>query len=185
MKHVASATVLMSGGIDSTACAHQLRLQGLHVDAIYVDHGQAASRHESKAVLGITRHLKIQLTKIKVGGLREFGAGELVGRNAFLIFTALFAMRGRPGLLALGLHAGTPYYDCSEVFVKSIGRLVSEHTDGRVSVVAPFIAWTKKEVYDYFTSHDLPIALTYSCETGTKPVCGRCASCKDRKALEC
>ena len=175
----------MSGGIDSTACAHHLVLQGLQVDAIYVDHGQAAARHESKAASAVARHLNIQLTKIEVEGFGKFGAGELVGRNAFLVSTALFAIRGRPGLLALGLHAGTPYYDCSEVFLKSIGRLVAEQTDGKVSVVAPFIAWRKKEVYDYFISNDLPIELTYSCEAGTTPVCGRCASCKDRKALQC
>lgn len=179
------ATVLMSGGIDSAACAHQMRAQGLQVEAIYINHGQAAALHESKAVSAITRHLEIPVKKISVRGLNKSGAGELVGRNAFLIFTALFSIRGRSGLLGLGLHAGTPYYDCSEAFVTQAGTLVSEHTDGKVSVIAPFITWTKKEVYDYFTSNKLPIELTYSCEAGTKPVCGACASCRDRKALGC
>lgn len=175
----------MSGGIDSAACAHQLKSQGFSVEAIYIDYGQAAARFESKSVSAIAEALDIPLKKINVAGVKGLGAGELVGRNAFLIFTALFAVRGKSNLLGLGLHAGTPYYDCSEAFVKATSKLVSEHTDGRVSVVTPFITWTKKEIYDYFLSHKLPIGLTYSCETGTQPVCGVCASCRDRKALGC
>jgi 7-cyano-7-deazaguanine synthase len=113
------------------------------------------------------------------------GPGELLGRNAFLIFTALFLTGGRPGLLAMGLHAGTPHYDCSAEFVAAAGKLVAEHTDGRVSLVAPFVTWTKKDVYDYFVSAGLPITSTYSCEAGREAPCGVCASCRDREALGC
>ena len=39
------ATVLMSGGIDSAACAAFLAAQGIKVSALFVDHGQAAADH--------------------------------------------------------------------------------------------------------------------------------------------
>ena len=109
----------------------------------------------------------------------------MLGRNSFLISAALFLTGGQAGLLGVGVHAGTSYYDCSEAFVACIGKLVAEQTDGRVSVVAPFVTWTKKDVYDYFVYSGLPIAATYSCESGTQPECGACASCRDRKALGC
>lgn len=180
-----TATVLMSGGIDSAACAYHLRSQGLIVNGIFVDYGQNAVDREAQAVATLASHLRIKIQKIKVDSSKKYGSGELPGRNAFLIFTALFFRGGRSGLIGLGLHAGTPYYDCSEEFVLNIGKLVAEHTDGKVSVVAPFINWTKRDVYDYFLLSKIPIESTYSCEAGTLPICGSCASCGDRKALGC
>jgi 7-cyano-7-deazaguanine synthase len=157
----------------------------MSVDGLFIDHGQAAAEQETKAVSALADHLGIAVRKARLLASRPFGLGELTGRNAFLIFTALLLSGGRSGLLGLGLHGGTPYYDCSEAFLASIGQLLAEHTDGRVLVVAPFITWTKKDVYDYFVSAGLPIDATYSCEAGTEPTCGVCASCRDRASLGC
>jgi 7-cyano-7-deazaguanine synthase len=180
-----NATVLMSGGLDSAACAQLLREQGFSVQGIFVDYGQAAGARELSAATALARHLQIDLTQISVVGLSASSAGELVGRNSMLLFLVLFAGSGQPGLIALGIHAGSNYFDCSDHFLKEIRRLVSEHTDGRVSIVAPFIDWSKREIFDYACSKGLPVELTYSCETGSTPVCGICASCRDRKALGC
>jgi 7-cyano-7-deazaguanine synthase len=179
------ATVLLSGGIDSAACAHFLRSRGFLVEGIFIDYGQAAACREADAVQAIASHLAIPVRRVSFSGAETYGSGELVGRNAFLLFAALFVTRGRAGILAVGLHSGSPYYDCSETFVETIGRLIAEHTDGQVSVLAPFLGWTKAEVYDYFVAANLPISATYSCENGTMPICGICASCCDRKRLGC
>ena len=180
-----NATVLMSGGIDSAACAHFLARQGNAVQAVFINHGQAAAIAEEQAVGRIATHLRVPLTRYSISGSSPFAIGELVGRNAFLVFAALFLTRARPGLLAMGLHAGTPYYDCSETFAKDIGKLVAEHTNGQVLFMAPFITWNKNDVYQYFQTTGIDISLTYSCEAGTQPPCGECASCRDRKALGC
>jgi 7-cyano-7-deazaguanine synthase len=182
-KQPLTATVLMSGGIDSAACAHRLLAQGLRVEGLFIDHKQAAAAREAFAVSALAKVLGMDVRHVDISGLRPSGAGELVGRNAFLIFSALFLTRGNSSLIALGLHAGTAYFDSSEDFLASIDRLVGEHTDGRVSVIAPFITWSKGAVFDYFVSSGLPLAATYSCEAGTDPVCGECASCRERIAL--
>ena len=179
------AVLLMSGGMDSAACAHLYLSQGLAVEALFVDHGQAAAVPESRAVEAMTAYLRIPLQRIAVTGVDRLGAGELVGRNAFLVSAALFASRGRAGLIGLGIHAGTPYFDCSETFAKSISTLVSEQTDGRVAVDVPFISWRKSDIYAYFRTSQLPITLTYSCEAGGDSPCGLCASCRDRRAIGC
>lgn len=179
------ATVLMSGGIDSTACAAFFLDQGLEVSAVFVDHGQAAANFERVAVRSIAAALGIEVQELTLTGAAPFGSGELVGRNAFLVFSAMFATRAQSSRIALGLHAGTPYYDCSPAFIEAINRAVAEYTDNAVRVVAPFIGWTKRDVYDYFVQAGLPIELTYSCESGGTPSCGKCASCQDRKALQC
>lgn len=175
----------MSGGMDSTACAHLFLCQGMTVDAIFVEYGQAAVSEERRAVNAITTHLGVPLHCLRLQANTEFSSGELTGRNAFLISTAVFATRGRSGLIGLGIHAGTPYYDCSEAFLNSINQLVQEQTNGKVAVAAPFLSWSKSDIHDYFRSTNLPLDVTYSCESGTQPPCGVCASCRDRRALGC
>lgn len=179
------ATVLMSGGIDSAACAAFLTAQGFRISALFVDYGQAALKQEQAAVRLLATVLGIEVRELAFKGAAPFGPGELVGRNAFLVFAALFANRAQSNLIALGLHSGTPYYDCSPAFIDTINRAVAEHTDNAVQVIAPFVKWTKRDVYDYFMQAGLPIESAYSCETGGEPTCGSCASCLDRKALEC
>lgn len=180
-----SATVLMSGGIDSAACISFLAAQGMKPSAVFIDHGQAAATAEAASVKVLAEAFDIEVQHLSFKGAKNFGAGELLGRNAFLVFAALLATSGRTNAIALGLHAGTPYYDCSPAFLELINRAVAEHTDGQVKVLAPFINWSKRDIYDYFLQAGLPIEATYSCELGTVPCCGTCASCLDRKALGC
>lgn len=179
------ATILMSGGIDSTACAHFLKKRGSTVHGVFFDYCQVAARYERSAALSVAKHLSIPISVYRVAGSDSFSDGEHSGRNAFLIFAALFLSRCKSGLLAIGIHAGTPYFDCSEPFHEMMRRIVADHTDGRVSLVAPFLHWSKRDVFHYFVSAGLPLNLTYSCEAGTEPVCGSCASCRDRRALGC
>lgn len=181
----ATVAVLMSGGIDSLACAHMLRGQGMQVRAIFVDYGQAALEPERDAVNSLTASLDIPLTTVSARGGNAFNTGELIGRNAFFVAAALFLGDVREGLIALGIHAGTPYYDCSPNFLKQIQNLTEEQTGGRVSVSAPFVSWNKRQIHQYVTSAGLLLEETYSCEAGTVPTCGACASCQDREALQC
>ena len=140
---------------------------------------------ERLAATNIASLFGIPLHIISVRGLPEMSKGEITGRNSFLIFTALVATQKQRNLLGIGIHSGPPYFDCSVQFFSTVSQLVSEHTDGRVSLIAPFLHWTKKEVYRYFMESRLPISKTYSCEVGTAIPCGSCASCKDREALGC
>jgi 7-cyano-7-deazaguanine synthase len=181
-KNVDSAIVLLSGGIDSSSCAHLLR-QTMTVSCLHVDFGQAAAAAERRASKAITEYLQCELRVLDFPEIGRFGAGEVLGRNAFLVAVSLMTSRIRSGVIALGIHAGTPYFDCSESFYRQIDRLVSEQTDGRFRVLAPFLDWTKKDIFDYFERARLPVAATYSCEAGTEPVCGECSSCLDRKLL--
>lgn len=178
-----TALVLMSGGIDSAACAHMLKKQGFNVVAVFVDYGQASLAQETKAVKALSSFLGVQVEYIKATGPTTFRDGELTGRNSFLAFAALFFLRAPRGLIAMGVHSGTPYFDCSKVFADGLARLISEQTDGQTSFIAPFIDWTKKDVFDYFLKSGLPLSSTYSCEAGATTPCGKCASCKDRKNL--
>src|SRR4030088_2213000 len=128
-------TVLFSGGIDSTSCIRFFSDRDYDVRALFVDYGQAAIAAEAQAVETLKVVMNVPVTVIKASSDITFGAGELVGRNALLIFAAIFLGGCNEGLLAIGVHSGTPYYDCSPTFIDRINILVEECTNGRLSVV--------------------------------------------------
>jgi len=179
------ATVLLSGGLDSAACAHFLLTQGYSVRGAFIDFGQASSHMERQAAQAVAEHMGFALTSYEIKGTRARSTGELVGRNAFLI-TSVFFLSPRPlGLLGIGIHAGTRYFDCSPAFFEPMAKLIAEHSDGTESLIAPFLNWTKADIHNYYLSSELPLSITYSCEAGSDPPCGRCASCQDRRVLGC
>jgi 7-cyano-7-deazaguanine synthase len=179
------ATVLLSGGIDSAACVHFLQGHGHDVEGVFVDFGQAAARQERQCTHLIRDYFSIPLRIIQASTQDTFGIGELAGRNAFLMFSAILLGGCRDGLLVIGIHAGTPYFDCSSAFLARIDPLVRECSNGQVSVLAPFVDWSKDDVYSYFLNARIPLEKTYSCEAGVVPPCKECASCKDRARLDC
>jgi 7-cyano-7-deazaguanine synthase len=178
------STVLLSGGIDSAACARYLQENGNHVRCIFVDYRQAAVDSESWSAAELSKLLKTELLRVTFDPNKSWGPGEILGRNAFLILAALMT-RPESGVIALGIHSGTTYYDCTPAFLETIDRLVAEYTDGCIRVTAPFISWSKKRVFDYYVQTGLPLQIAYSCEAGTVPPCGGCASCRDRRTLLC
>ena len=175
--------VLLSGGVDSAACAAFYRSQRSDVSALFVDYGQGALRQERRAARRIAKHGRIPLSTIEILGLGPFGKGYIPARNALLLTAALSHWQARKGMIALGIHSGTTYADCSQGFVDAVQRLFDVYTDGRARVTCPFLAWTKAQIWTYCREAGVPLDLTYSCERGGDRPCGRCLSCKDRKAL--
>ena len=176
--------LLLSGGIDSAAClAFYLEL-AFQVECFHVDFGQPASTQERGAAERVARHYKVPLTILHWSGTTEFATGEIVGRNAFLLLGALTEIGRKTGTLATGIHAGTTYFDCSPAFLSSLQSLFDGYCDGRILLAAPFISWSKQQIFAYCESKGVPVNLTYSCETGATVVCGDCPSCRDRKALD-
>jgi len=178
-----SALVLLSGGVDSSVCLAFLQAQGLEINALFVDYGQSSAKEERAASLAVGDFYKVPIKVLEVSGFRRWGVGYITGRNAFLLHTALMAAEFSTGIIALGIHAGTSYVDCSEYFVRQLQASFDIYTDGRVRIHAPFLNWNKKEIWEYGRSVGVPFERTYSCETGGKSPCGQCTSCIDRRAL--
>ena len=178
-----SVEVLVSGGIDSAALLAFYLSQQLAVRALFVDFNQPAAKQESRAVKALCKHYGIQLSIVTVKSEATFSSGEITGRNAFLVFSALMACGARPGIIALGIHEGPPYYDCGEGFLKSIRTVVDGYTAGKIEVAAPLLKWGKQVIWEFCKEAQVPVDLTYSCENGGVPPCGNCLSCKDRRVL--
>jgi 7-cyano-7-deazaguanine synthase len=174
--------ILTSGGIDSTACVKFYQDLKFNVEGIFVDYGQKSQLKEQDSVNKIASFYKITIEYVTVRTGKVFGSGEIQGRNGFLIMTAMLAKPEFRGLIALGIHAGVPYYDCSKAFANRMNVLLTEYSDGRLKLDFPFIDWDKKMIFSYCKDLNVPIHLTYSCENGNEP-CGKCPSCLDRRAL--
>ena len=177
-----STLVLASGGIDSSTLLALSVRQGLELVALFVDFDQPAAEAESRAVAEISSWLNIPWRRVRYAG-SKFGAGEIRGRNAFLLQVALLEFPSDSGIVVLGIHAGTEYADCSPEFMQIMERSYGLQTGGTIIAVAPFLDWTKPDVYRLANELGVPIAQTYSCEASNSP-CGRCNSCKDRRLLD-
>lgn len=177
------ALVLLSGGIDSSACAAFYLTQKFSVQALFVDYGQISAARESSSAVAICAHYGIPLEKIVCSGFTRWEGGYIPGRNAFLLYSALMAFKRATGIIAIGIHAGTSYQDCSERFIHHMQSSFDLYADGRIRIGAPFLRWSKRQIWDYSKKHKIPVQLTYSCELGVRQPCGRCFSCKDLEAL--
>jgi 7-cyano-7-deazaguanine synthase len=175
--------VLLSGGLDSAACVAFFRAQHYDVSALFVEYGQGALLQERRATRAIARHWDIPLATVRISDVGPFGSGLIPGRNALLLAAALCRWQGKDGTIALGIHGGTTYADCSTAFVDSMQRVFDVYASGRMRLFCPFIESNKKQVWDYCQQAGVPIKLTYSCERGGTRPCGRCLSCRDRRAL--
>ena len=178
--------VLSSGGIDSTACLSYYLLNGYSPCAMWVDYGQAAKVPELNAVQTITAYFDVPLKIVKVQGLQWFFAqssDELRGRNLLLGSIGVCSFPFSHGLIAMGIHEGTNYRDCSIEFQKEVDTLVRTVSAGRLAMDFPFGELTKVDVAAFCKKADVPVNLTYSCLRGIVPACGHCVACQDRREV--
>jgi 7-cyano-7-deazaguanine synthase len=171
--------VLLSGGVDSTACVAYHLSRNSPVSAVFIDYGQSAAISEYRAAKAVSAHYKINLTKISISSRKKYGAGVIPGRNAFLLMLALMAFEGLGGLISIGVHSGTEYVDCSQHFIEHSQRIFDMYADGKIQISAPFLLWSKLDIWTYCKEANVPLELTYSCELGQVPPCAMCQSCMD------
>lgn len=183
VKVEAEVLVLLSGGIDSAACLDFYLGLGRKPCALFVGYGQPAESHEEWAARAMADHYKIPISCPRWTGVKTKGSGLISGRNAFLVAAALMERPSSVSMIASGIHAGTDYADCSAGFVDGMQAILDIYSEG-VQLAVPFLDWSKAEVFEYCLRREVPLELTYSCEAGSSPPCGRCLSCMDREALD-
>src|SRR5262245_55303792 len=101
------AVVLLSGGIDSMACAHFLVSQAFQVEGLFVDYGQSSLEPEESAMASVAAALNIPVQKVSFVSTQVYGAGEIPGRNGLLAMAALATCARATRIIATGIHAGT------------------------------------------------------------------------------
>ncbi len=175
--------ILLSGGIDSMACIPFFKDKNLNITALFCNYGQLSLEQEKSSAKAIAHFYRVNFDIINCEGLPKINGGEIISRNALLLNIALYNLQKKPGLISLGIHSGTGYVDCSEIFINKMQSIFDLYTDGTIRISTPFINWTKKDIWDYCMLKKAPLNLTYSCELGKKQPCGICNSCKDLEVI--
>lgn len=176
-------TVLLSGGIDSSTCLAYFLNEGVDAEAVFISYGQVASDRELRAAKAICRYFRVPLRIICINQSTRKGPGLIIGRNAFLVCAAVLEAGRNSGIVAIGIHSGTRYRDCSPLFVKQLQRLFDVCTGGAIQISAPFVRWTKRDIWEVAMRLKVPLSVTYSCERGGNQPCGKCDSCFDLESL--
>jgi len=139
-------TVLASGGLDSTACMAYYLAENYAVHALWVDYGQPSAQAEESAIERITSHYDVPLQKVHVTGINwpklDNELFEFRGRNLTLVSLALNTAAVAPGLIALGIHQGTPFADCTDTFAQQLNSLLILLSDSRLRLDYPFLQWS-------------------------------------------
>lgn len=178
----AEVLVLASGGIDSTVLLAFYQKLGRPLAALFIDYGQPAVLHESRAVAQVSELLSVPLCTCRWSGISQKTTGLIVGRNAFLLLAALMEAPASTTTIAIGVHSGTPYGDCSSSFIDQMQSVLANYSS-RIAIAAPFVEWSKADVYAFGREVRAPLEITHSCEAGGVTPCGLCASCLDRESL--
>lgn len=174
-----STAVLLSGGVDSAAALALVRREDWAAEALFVNFDQRALEPERAASRAIASHYGTPWEEITIAPVRTAPFAEVPGRNDLLLAIASAA---RPtSHVAIGVHAGTGYVDCSPSHIRAWQSLFDLQFGGSRRVLAPLIDFRKREVIETARLLSVPLDLTWSCEDATGP-CGRCASCRDRNA---
>jgi 7-cyano-7-deazaguanine synthase len=177
-----SHLILLSGGIDSACLLAESDVKGLAPEALFVDYGQAPASKERACSESIASHVGARWSSLELTGLNVV-EGEIPGRNALFAHLALTQLGDREAsCIYLGIHAGTPYRDCTPDFVAETQRSLDFQSGGAARIIAPYVSWSKQMIVEAARELNLPLELTYSCERAAVP-CEECASCVDRRTL--
>ena len=172
--------VLLSGGLDSSACLVWALEHFGHVDAVGFDYGQH-HRRELKAAQAIAELLGVSFRIERIEGLRggllnggRMGPGAIVpGRNVAFVRAAL-AMAPRPSAIVLGATAEDQavFDDCRRY------RMDAWELALGVKILSPLVTKTKEDVILSLGEHRSRILdLSWSCYQGGSEPCGTCGAC--------
>ena len=205
---MSKAYVLLSGGIDSSACLAEAIRECGSATALIVDYGQRHAK-ETEHALAIAQHLNAPVRLISAQGV--IGIGGLTDehlempnasyadlpegvsptyvpfRNGLFLSIAASIASADPEALAVyyGAHAedaeNDAYPDCSVQFIEAMRVAIEIGTYGQITLIAPWKEMTKTEVVTVGTAARIPWELTWSCYEGNEIHCGTCPTCRARR----
>lgn len=103
----------------------------------------------------------------------------------FISAAASIALSKNCGEIWYGAHSNdaafNAYPDCSVDFLNSMKSALYIGSGNKLTLHAPFISLTKKDIVEIGKKLNVPYELTWSCYEGKEQPCGKCATCIDRE----
>ena len=206
---MSKAVVLLSGGLDSTVTAYQADRLEDKMCALTFRYGQVHSKEVQCAlqlglILGVERHLVLDLPLDAIGGSSLVGIGKIptelsegipstwVPQRNAIFLTLAFAWAEVVGAdkVYIGVNSVdySGYPDCRPEFIGAIGKALNlaskRYVEGGtgISIEAPLMHLSKKEIVQLGLKLGVPFLHTTSCYKGGEEACSSCDSCRLRLA---
>jgi 7-cyano-7-deazaguanine synthase len=192
--------LLMSGGLDSSTLAYQLKIeQQKDIEGLFIDYGQPTSSEEFERVQEIGQELEIQIRKVDLSTIwrnfEENGLDPLAVQctetsniYAPLLMAATFAAAAGGNKLYSAFHkTDEELYPATFSVLKAqekVMQAVNSNLTENFEFITPFSGLTKDEVISKGFALNVPFEKTLSCLNPNKIAkghCGECNSCKTRK----
>lgn len=203
------ATIVFSGGMDSTTVAHYYRDKGYELVLLTFDYGQRHRKEIEFAKL-TAKKLKAEHEIIDISGIKHLLKGSALtddidvphghyeessmsatvvpNRNAIMASLAYgVASCNGSDVVALGIHKGDHhiYPDCREDFLTSMNESMRLATRGHrkegLKLAAPFVNMSKTDIARVGSDWGVDYSLTWTCYAGEDIHCGKCGACQERK----
>jgi 7-cyano-7-deazaguanine synthase len=202
------SVIPVSGGLDSTVILHMARKEGHEIHAVSYNYGQRHFDKEvicamSQVGLFAKSHKLINCEFIKdivttssltnddidVAKTKDvLGDPQTVNyvpnRNMIMlsICTAYAESIGADtvfhGSALVDSQAG--YWDGSQEFLEAINNVNKLNRRNRVTIEAPLIKKSKKDIVELGVKLDVDFGTTWTCYEGRKKSCGKCPACSSR-----
>lgn len=205
-----TTVAVISGGLDSTALAYELKFKGHDLRLMSFNYGQR-HRKELEFAAATAERLGVPWTLVDLTGITHLLAGSSLtsddvevpdghyaaesmratvvpNRNAIMLnIAAGYAVSIGARHIATGVHAGDHYIypDCRPAFISSLNHMLNMATEGHskpgFSVLAPFVHLSKANIVRLGEHYKVPWRETWSCYKGGDVHCGTCGTCRERK----
>lgn len=202
-----SVVLSLSGGLDSATLLSKTLKKTQRILCVNFYYGSKHGIMEGLAAERISEYYKIPLMKLNLSDLfttqnrycallkkgPEVPDGHyndesmkmtvVPGRNT--IFAAVLAGIAESmnyQEISLAIHKGDHYIypDCRPEWLANMSAVIASSTESKVSLLAPFLEYTKADIVKEGLRLNTPYGLTYTCYKGHAKPCGTCGSCKER-----
>lgn len=205
------AVVLCSGGMDSCVTA-ALAAREADLALLHATYGQRTAARERQAFEAIADHFGVPAERRRVldlGFLGALGGSALTDsaiaipeapprsagvpvtyvpfRNAHLLSSAVSwaeILSARSVWIGAVEEDSSGYPDCSEAFLHAFGNAVrlGAAAGAQITIEYPLVHLSKGEIVLLAREIEAPLHLTWSCYQSSDRACGRCESCRLRRA---
>lgn len=198
--------IILSGGMDSTTLAYDLKSKGHDLFALSFNYGQKHARELLKATitcekLGID-HRVISLgdigtlinnssltdtsVEVPIGHYAAENMKSTVVPNRNMIMLALaagYAINIGATGVAYAAHAGdhTIYPDCRPEFASAMLTSLALCHFTPIELIAPYMFINKNDIAVIGRDLGVPYEDTWTCYVGGVDPCGECGACQERK----
>jgi len=199
---ILKVVVLLSGGLDSTVALALALDRGHDVVAVSFDYGQTHVKELEAAERIAVGHFGVPHQVINIKGIltgasaltgaleipdthaTDIDATYVPGRNLVMVsIGAAVAEAVGAGAVVIGANADDDagYKDCRPKFIDALDIALREGTLNGVSVWAPFLRMTKRDIVAMGWLVGAPMGYSWSCYRGGETPCLNCGACESRE----